>query len=347
MINGKPSNLTIQFSCLLFIAEIAKIVLCFFHSMILLCRDSIFLVGIMLFQVYASFAFMANVSFHCSIAMIFRSRFVYFANVAYPTFNIFRGIIIPTYYPFKKGKPPMSLRSYLKQEVRPNDVQAVDHLNSQIPDACKKTIGDYLNQMIDAGISCCDACCFCESNLQALLKGNAAADKLVADFITASKDDLPAHGNPPNDFPTFSKGKVENTFKLVKSHKGKSHSLKKHKVGDPAPTDFLVDNQDQSFTTNGKDDQGFATDISGIATETVVSSDPTIFSVDTPVGMFVQGHALAPGSIVLSFTAVFNDGVTPSLGYDLPITVSTGPTGRLVIVAGDPVTRPVVPPIVP
>ncbi len=130
------------------------------------------------------------------------------------------------------------------------------------------------------------------------------------------------------------------TIRLVKTQKGvKATVLKKAAVGAPPTTDLIMDNQDQSFTLQGVDVQGAPVDISGVATIVVTSDAPTIFSVDPPAGMTVQGHALLPGTANLTFVATFTAGGIGPFTITQPITVSGSAATGLVVTPGTPGVR--------
>ncbi len=109
-----------------------------------------------------------------------------------------------------------------------------------------------------------------------------------------------------------------------------------------APVDFsLQDNGDDTVTIMGVDAAGNPVDISGVATLAVVSADPTIVTVDPPVGLTYAMHAIGklstPGTPVLvTSTATWTDGSRGPFTIDDPVDVVAGPAGGLVIQHGPP-----------
>ncbi len=141
----------------------------------------------------------------------------------------------------------------------------------------------------------------------------------------------------------------ETTMPSVTLHKKSSPSGKKmlaagpvpHKVGDPAPNVVIFDNEDDTFTVFGTSPSNPQIDISGVATETTVSSDPTVLTLDPPVGFTDQLHALKAGPAVITITATWNDG-SKTLTIDQPVTITTDPNSAtgLGVTFGTPTIRP-------
>ncbi len=122
--------------------------------------------------------------------------------------------------------------------------------------------------------------------------------------------------------------------------KGAKKAGKKAVKGDPIVGFQILDTQDDLITINGTNAAGDVLDISGVATLTASSSDPTLASVDTPSGMTVTMHALKVGSVTLTFVATWNDGSVGPFTVDFPISITTGgPTG-LIVTPGTPTVRP-------
>ncbi len=136
-------------------------------------------------------------------------------------------------------------------------------------------------------------------------------------------------------------------WKLVKKSAMKSRAaLKPHASGDPLASFELTDNEDNTLTINGVNKSGAVLDISATYTLTPAptSSDPSIVSVDPPVGMTIPFHGLKAGTATISATATQNDGVTPPAGpfvSDTPIVCTVDPNVAGVIATpGTPVPRP-------
>jgi hypothetical protein len=108
-------------------------------------------------------------------------------------------------------------------------------------------------------------------------------------------------------------------------------------VGDP---NFVIfDNQNDTFSVQGVDAGGNAIDISGVATITVVSSDPTIGTVATPTGMTFAFSAVAPGATTVTVTATWTDNSVGPFTFDVPVTVSGTAAVGLKVTPGTPVAR--------
>ncbi len=134
-----------------------------------------------------------------------------------------------------------------------------------------------------------------------------------------------------------------NSVKLVKVPKGQmkaAGTLKKAKTGDPILDFEFLDSQDSNVHVNGVDKQKQKVDISDVATLTVVSSDPSIVTVDPPVGMSFLMHGVAPGAGTVDVTATWNDASTGPFSFSLPVTCKAGPAGGIEVIPGDPVDRP-------
>lgn len=58
-------------------------------------------------------------------------------------------------------------------------------------------------------------------------------------------------------------------------------------------------------------------DLSGIATLTATSSDPSVLTVDAPVGMTAQCKAVKAGRVTISLVATWNDGSIGPFAIDV------------------------------
>jgi hypothetical protein len=111
--------------------------------------------------------------------------------------------------------------------------------------------------------------------------------------------------------------------------------------------DFVIEDDGSSVCTIlGLDNAGQELDISGVATAAPppVSADPTVITVDTPVGMTFGLHAVIgapltiPGSPVnVTAGATWNDGSIGPFTFVLPCDTKAGPAGGIIVVPG-PVT---------
>ncbi len=128
---------------------------------------------------------------------------------------------------------------------------------------------------------------------------------------------------------------------LVKASAGKKPAAKSAKA---VPGDvFLLDNEDDSFTVQGSDAAGNAVDISSVATIAVASSDSSALSLDAPVGMTCQMHALKPTApnapVIVTITANWADGSLGPFVALLPVDVKGTAATGLLISLGTPSTR--------
>jgi len=129
------------------------------------------------------------------------------------------------------------------------------------------------------------------------------------------------------------------TIKKVALKAGALTQLKKAALGDAIPDYVLGVNQDGSFVILGVDDKGNHVDISDVATLTASSSDPTIVSVDPPVGMAVACHGLKPGKADLLEVATWNDGSVGPYDITVPAVSKAGPVTGLTVEFGTPTIR--------
>ncbi len=114
------------------------------------------------------------------------------------------------------------------------------------------------------------------------------------------------------------------------------------KAAGPMQDFLLVDNEDSSYTVQGVDAAGATVDISTVATLAATSSDPSVLTVDPPVGMTGAVHGVKPGSVTVTLTATWNDptaGIGP-FNIEWPLTVSAGPATGIVVTPGTPTVRP-------
>lgn len=82
-----------------------------------------------------------------------------------------------------------------------------------------------------------------------------------------------------------------------------------HQVGAPAPGEYALQvDEDGSVTVFGRNAAKETVDISGVATLTATSDDPSILSVDAPNGMSCAYHAQGVGKTDVVLTAAANDG---------------------------------------
>ncbi len=137
-------------------------------------------------------------------------------------------------------------------------------------------------------------------------------------------------------------------WKCVKKSAMKQRApLKSHAPGDPALASLqLTDNEDNTLTINGVNKAGEVLDLSATYTLTPAptSSDPSIVSVDAPVGMTIPFHGLKVGTATITATATQNAGVTPAAGpvvSDTPIVCTADPNAvGIIATPGVPVPRP-------
>jgi hypothetical protein len=130
--------------------------------------------------------------------------------------------------------------------------------------------------------------------------------------------------------------------KLVKMPQGRTAKpMQAAKRGDPPLPGFaLQDNQDDSVSVMGADAAGASVDIATVATLTAVSDNPSVLTVDAPVGMSVQYHGKGPGNANVTLVATWNDGSMGPFTITDPVSVSGGPATNIVITHGPPTVRP-------
>lgn len=122
----------------------------------------------------------------------------------------------------------------------------------------------------------------------------------------------------------------------------KSHSkFAAAKPGAKAAGDVFVfqDNEDSTCTVFGVDAAGAQVDISSVASLSVVSSDPTIATVDTPVGATFKLSGVLPGNVTIGVTATWNDGSIGPFSFDLPVECKAGPANSIIVIPGTPIPR--------
>lgn len=120
---------------------------------------------------------------------------------------------------------------------------------------------------------------------------------------------------------------------------GAAGSPKKLKAG-AGLSDFQIqDNQDDTFTVGGVDAGGAPVDISGVATLTATSGDPSVMTVDPPAGMVATAHALKPGTVTLTFIATWTDGSVGPFTIDQPVSVTGSAATGLTVTPGTPTIR--------
>jgi hypothetical protein len=135
------------------------------------------------------------------------------------------------------------------------------------------------------------------------------------------------------------------TIKLVKKSAQKKPAARAA-AGAPAVDFVLQDNGDDTCTVLGVDAAGNSLDISGVAslTPAPTSSDTTVLTVDAPIGMTFAMHAVGklstPGTpVVVTAVAAWTDGSKGPFTVTLPVDVTAGPAGGVVIVPGVPTLR--------
>lgn len=102
---------------------------------------------------------------------------------------------------------------------------------------------------------------------------------------------------------------MTNFSSIVKKTPGMK-AAKRHAVGAPAPGEYgLQIDEDGGVTVMGVNSAKELVDISGVATLAATSSsDPSILSVDPPVGMSCAYHAQGVGKAVVNLVATWSDG---------------------------------------
>src|SRR5437016_255731 len=99
----------------------------------------------------------------------------------------------------------------------------------------------------------------------------------------------------------------------------------------------LQDNGDDTLSVFGVDAAGNQVDISSVATLSISSDNTALLTVDAPVGMTSAMHAVGPtGMCNLNATATWNDGSIGPFSFTLPINITSGPAGSIVITPGTP-----------
>ncbi len=135
--------------------------------------------------------------------------------------------------------------------------------------------------------------------------------------------------------------------KVIKKSALKGAAPKLTKGAAVSPGLVIVDNEDgRTFTVMGTNQAGNPVDISALATLTPPpsSSDPTVLTVDPPVGMTSAFHEVGKppklGTATVSVSATANDGSFGPFTAAMDVTVSAGgPTGITIVITG-----PTVPP---
>ena len=142
----------------------------------------------------------------------------------------------------------------------------------------------------------------------------------------------------------------ENPMASVKMMKRNqlSSSRPKMRLAAAAPSNSdafaIVSGDDDVVTVNGVDANGNVEDISQVATlSALTSSDPTVMTADTIVGMNFSEHSIKAGSVAISVTATFNPAAAPSaIGpfvFTDNVTITAAPPGApigLVVTHGTP-----------
>jgi hypothetical protein len=117
----------------------------------------------------------------------------------------------------------------------------------------------------------------------------------------------------------------------------------KAKKGDPTPAGFVLTvGTDGSVTVFGQNNLG-KVDISAVATLTAVSRDPSIATVDAPVGMSYNEHPVSPGDTVVDLVATWIDGSVGPFPAGDAITIQQAPPGPvtgLIVIHNPPVPVP-------
>ncbi len=111
--------------------------------------------------------------------------------------------------------------------------------------------------------------------------------------------------------------------------------LAKARANVPFPETGIVDNGDQTITFVGVDSAGNPVDLTGLATVTAVSSDPSKLTVDiqpppaVAAAVHAQGPLTVPGTpVIVTATITANDGSFGPFALDCAYdTKAGGPTG--------------------
>jgi hypothetical protein len=118
-------------------------------------------------------------------------------------------------------------------------------------------------------------------------------------------------------------------------------NLTKHKAGDVPPVNFgLLDDNGDTVTVTGLTAGGQSRDISGVATLTAISSDPTVVALGTPVGMTVDEEGLKAGTADISLVATWIDGSVGPFTFTYTDTVKVDPVTGISIAHGPITVRP-------
>jgi hypothetical protein len=132
------------------------------------------------------------------------------------------------------------------------------------------------------------------------------------------------------------------TAKCSKKVAGVKTACPKAAAGAGAAGANIQDNQDSTITTLGVTASGADVDISSVATEVITSSDPTIASVGTAVGMTAPFSGLKAGTCTFTIVATWTDGSVAPQTLVVTVTVSAKPdpvTG-LAVTFGPVTVRP-------
>lgn len=162
--------------------------------------------------------------------------------------------------------------------------------------------------------------------------------KFFSDLIAVFEPPIvPPVVQPIPASPSFAKGSPK-MAKITLVKKSAQRKAAGRAAKGLAIVDFqLQDNGDDTFTVLGVDAGGNTADISSIATLTATSDNPSVLTVDTPVGMTSAMHAVGPlGSANITAVATWNDGSIGPFTVTLPVTVIAGPVTGVVIVPGTP-----------
>ena len=131
--------------------------------------------------------------------------------------------------------------------------------------------------------------------------------------------------------------------KVVLLKKGHGKKIMKAAAAGPVQDYAFVDNGDNTMTVMGTDAAGNLVDISAVATLTPppTSSDPTLITVDAPIGMTFAQHAVGklsvPGSPVqVTATATWTDASQGPYAFTLPEDVVAGAVTGVAIQPGVP-----------
>ncbi len=119
--------------------------------------------------------------------------------------------------------------------------------------------------------------------------------------------------------------------------KGTRGPIAPHKKATLSPGVFkLLDGGSGTFTTFGTDQSGSQVDISGVATLTAVSDNPSLV-VDPPAGMVVKmtPPATGAGSANVLFTATWNDGSIGPFTFTAQVSWDGGAITGITVVETD------------